>query len=277
MDSLHRLEEIFAKFPGIGPRQARRFVYYLLNKPTGQINEFIKLVGDVRKMVSECGSCHRIYVYGNRNIQTKSATPPTQGESPLASDTHTPWGYPPISDTTSDATPVPLGVSLCSICSDRTRDRTTLMIVARDSDFETIEKSGAFEGLYFILGGTVPILDKEPDKRIRLETLLRRVSLTTANSSHVNSIDPSYANSTNSVNSSGANSSGNNKAIKEIILSLNTTPDGEHTANIVHDALNKVLGSNPVKISVLGRGLSTGAELEYVDSETIRSALKNRQ
>jgi recombination protein RecR len=118
------------------------------------------------------------------------------------------------------------------------------MIVARDSDYESIEKSGAYKGLYFILGGTVPILDKEPEKRIRLKTLLERVS--------------------------------DLSGLKEIILSLNATPDGEHTATIVNQAVQKISADKTLKITLLGRGISTGAELEYMDSETIRNALENR-
>jgi recombination protein RecR len=119
------------------------------------------------------------------------------------------------------------------------------MIVARDSDLETVERSGAYQGLYFVLGGTIPLLDKEPDKRIRLRSLLERVSTSSP--------------------------------IQEVILSLNTTPDGEHTGTIVKDALLKVISSDSVCITILGRGLSTGAELEYVDKETIRNALRNRR
>ncbi len=117
------------------------------------------------------------------------------------------------------------------------------MVIARDSDFESIEKSGTYKGLYFILGGTVPILDKEPEKRIRLRALLERVT---------------------------------KQSLKEIILSLNTTPEGEHTTDIVRDAL-KNLSLQSTKVTILGRGLSTGAELEYADSETIRNALSNRK
>lgn len=200
MDSLHRLEEIFAHFPGIGPRQAKRFVYYLLNKSPASIKEFTSLVEEVKRSTAECSKCHRFF----SGYNSKSA--------------------------------------MCSICADTTRDQSLLMIVARDSDYESIEKSGAYRGLYFILGGTVPILDKEPEKRIRLKPLLERAS-------------------------------GDLNA-KEIILSLNTTPDGENTAEIVKDSLVKLNGS--FKLSILGRGLSTGAELEYVDGDTIRSALKNR-
>ena len=202
MDSLHKLEDIFAHFPGIGPRQAKRFVYYLLNKSPSYIGEFIRLIEEVKKATSECTQCHRFFIQG-------------------------------ISST------------ICPVCTDPNRDTTTLMIVARDSDFETIEKSGAYRGLYFILGGTIPVLDKEPDKRIRLEKLLKHVTIS--------------------------------KHIKEIILSLNTTPDGEHTGNIVKEAITELPQTSQIKITILGRGLSTGAELEYVDGETFRSALKNRQ
>jgi recombination protein RecR len=200
MDSLHKLEEMFAHFPGIGPRQARRFVYYLLGKSPAYLKELTQLIEEIKKATKECESCHRYFV-------EKNASP------------------------------------ACPICTDANRDGSTLMIVARDSDFETIEKSAVYRGLYFILGGTVPILDKEPEKRIRLKKLLEYVSA---------------------------------KPFKEIILSLNTTPDGEHTATIVRDALKKIIDSNATKITILGRGLSTGAELEYADSETIRNALKNR-
>jgi len=130
------------------------------------------------------------------------------------------------------------------------------MIVARDSDFETIEKSGAYRGLYFVLGGSVPVLDKEPGKRIRLEKLLNYVTKST--DLETNRVD------------------GSRGPFKEIILSLNTTPDGEHTAEIVRDALSRVTDASVTKISILGRGLSTGAELEYADGETIRNALRNR-
>lgn len=211
MDSLRRLEELFAHFPGIGPRQAKRFVYYLLNKSAANIKEFTDLVNEVKKSTSECRLCHRLFMHKK----------------------------------TSDTT--------CTTCADSNRDHSTLMIVARDSDFESIEKSDAYRGVYFILGGTVPILDKEPDKRIRLKSLLERVS--TGGEAKMSA------------------------PFKEIILSLNTTPDGDHTAIIVKDALSTLFKNSPLyltKVSILGRGLSTGAELEYVDGETIKNALKNR-
>jgi len=210
-EPIRRLEEIFAHFPGIGPRQARRFVYYILSKSPAFAREFAQLVEEVRRASSECASCHRFFA---ERTNTKDA-------------------------------------SLCHICSDSSRERGTLMIVARDSDFETVEKSGAYRGLYFILGGTVPVLDKDPEKRIRLKTLLERIA----------NVAPSTPTSS--------------APIAEIILSLNTTPEGEHTSTIVKDALKRL--ALPARITVLGRGLSTGAELEYADGETIRNALLGRK
>jgi len=215
MDSHRRLEEIFAHFPGIGPRQAKRFVYYLLSKSSSYIHDFTSLINELKKSTFECTSCHRIFF----------SQPSTFNHKP----------------TTKNQLPT----TICAVCSDLNRDHSSLMVVARDSDFESIEKSGAYKGLYFILGGTIPVLDKEPEKRIRIEKLLESVSHS-------------------------------NPQFKEIILSLNTTPEGEHTAEIVKGALQKVIGANTTKVSILGRGLSTGAELEYVDGQTIKSALENR-
>ena len=211
MDNFRKLEEIFAKFPGIGPRQARRFVYYILSRPNATVNEFVRLLGEVRKQTSECSACHRLFISASSSASSSTST---------------------------------LATNLCNICSDSNRDRSTLVVVARDSDFESIEKSGAYRGLYFILGGTIPILDKEPEKRVRLELLLHYTK--------------------------------NLQNLGEIILSLNTTPDGDNTAEIIKGALQKIVDPTKTKITILGRGLSTGAELEYADSETIKFALKNR-
>lgn len=202
MDSLRRLEELFSHFPGIGPRQARRFVHYLQGRSPATVAELVKLINEVKSSTTECSMCHRFYIKNETNDK------------------------------------------VCNICTNTERDQNTLMVVARDSDFESVEKSGAYKGLYFILGGTVPILDKEPEKKIRLKSLLERIKSST-------------------------------ETFQEIILSLNTTPDGEHTADIVKDAVKQI--SNGTKISILGRGLSTGAELEYADSETIKNALGNRK
>lgn len=118
------------------------------------------------------------------------------------------------------------------------------MIVARDTDMEALEKTRAYKGIYFILGGTIPILDKDPENRIRIRDLVRKIDTTPAT---------------------------------EIIISLNATPEGEHTADYVYNAIKEPVQTRNITVSVLGRGLSTGSELEYADADTLTSALAGRK
>lgn len=135
--------------------------------------------------------------------------------------------------------------TLCTICASGNRDRTQLLVVEQDSDIQPVERSG-YEGLYFVLGGTVPLLHQEEGRRIRGPRLKELVTTRVK------------------------------EGLGEIILGFAINPDGENTARYVEALLAPVLLETPVKLSHLGRGLSTGSELEYADPETIKSALKNR-
>ncbi len=203
MDPLGKLEEIFRHFPGIGPRQAKRFVYHLLTRQNGELDELSKLVIELKQHISVCQMCYRFF-----NVN---------------------------------------GNSLCNICRDANRDHTILMVVSRDIDLQAVDRSRAYNGLYFVLGGTVPILEEHPEGMIRQKELLDRLA--------------------------------KNPDIKEVILATNLNPEGEHTAEhlsrVIRDQATRLQA--PVRLSMLGRGLSTGTELEYSDSETLRSALENRR
>jgi recombination protein RecR len=137
---------------------------------------------------------------------------------------------------------------LCPTCTDTSRDANTLMIVEKEVDFETIERSGAYRGRYFILGGTLPPLEKEPDKRIRARELEAIVA-----------------------------KRAEEKTLKEIIFALSATTEGDHTRHFLEVRLRTLAEANTIKLSTLGRGLSTGLELEYSDAETLKNALANRK
>ena len=203
MENTERLIELFKEFPGIGPRQAKRFVYFLLNRNPAYANDLAKLISDVRSNVHSCQSCFRFFPNGKSK--------------------------------------------LCPVCNDETRDKTLLMLVSHDVDFENIEKTHFYNGYYFILGGHIPILEKNPEKRIRQKELLQIVEKRIKD------------------------------GLKEIVLALNYNPEGENTSSYLRELLSKSVFDSKVKISTLGRGLSTGTELEYSDSDTIKNALKNRQ
>lgn len=136
--------------------------------------------------------------------------------------------------------------TLCSICSDHNRDITKLMIVERDSDITAIERSNIYDGMYFVLGGTIPLLNSKETKQLRSGAL----------KSVVESRIP--------------------QELTEIILGFAVNPDGENTSRFVESLLKEYIDKHSIKVSQLGRGLSTGSELEYADPETIKNALLNR-
>lgn len=199
MNDLDKLTQMFKAFPGIGERQAKRFVFFLLRKNPGFRDELATLIRTVRENVRQCPESFQFFY----------SESPAQTLSPLMTDPN--------------------------------RDSSKLMVVEKDADLETIEKTGIFNGRYFVLGGSVPILNKEPERYVRLNELSERVS---------------------------------KQDLSEIIIALSVTPQGEHTTNLVKKAIQDV--SEGLKISTLGRGLSTGSELEYIDADTLKSALQNR-
>jgi len=137
------------------------------------------------------------------------------------------------------------GENSCSVCADESRDRSKIAIVEKDTDFEAMEKSGAFDGLYHILGGLLSTLGSENLGRLRLKEIFNRVK--------------------------------KDGEVKEIILALSATPEGEFSARYIEKILEPLSASRELKITRLGRGLSAGAELEYLNRDTLKNALENRK
>ena len=202
---LEKLQNLFMDFPGIGPRQARRFAYALLKKNDRYINDLISAIQDARANTRPCEDSYQ-YFYATDAHQTKA---------PIALDPN--------------------------------RDDTTLLVVEKDVDIESIERSNTYRGRYFVLGGTLPILAEEPEKAIRINEL-------------------------KNVADRKAKQSG----LREIILGMSFHPEGENTAQYVADALHDLSVEHGFAITTLARGLSTGTEIEYTDEDTLKSALQNR-
>jgi recombination protein RecR len=205
VDTIEKLTEIFKEFPGIGERQAKRFVYFLMSRSGGYSENLSILISDLKKVISQCKECYRFFI----NKENKN--------------------------------------TLCDICSSPNLDESTLMIVEKDSDLESVKKSRVYNGKYFILGGLVPIVEKTTKNRIRVNELIEKIQRDSK------------------------------KGLTEIILAFSLSPQGDHTDYYIKNEINKLTESLNIKVSSLGRGLSTGTELEYSDNETIKNALKNRQ
>lgn len=137
--------------------------------------------------------------------------------------------------------------NLCSVCNSNNRDHARLLVVEQDSDIQAIERAGVYDGLYFVLGGKVPLLNKKTNTKLRGGALKATVETRIKENQ-----------------------------LSEVILGFSINPDGENTARFVESIIEPLLKSTEGKISYLGRGLSTGSELEYADGETIKNALNNR-
>ncbi len=118
------------------------------------------------------------------------------------------------------------------------------MVVERDSDVLAIERSHTYDGHYFVLGGTIPLLTSKEAEGIRGGALKALVEEKTD--------------------------------LEEIILAFAVNPDGENTGRYVASLLKSFTDTRTLKITELGRGLSTGSELEYADPETIKNAITHR-
>ncbi len=120
------------------------------------------------------------------------------------------------------------------------------MVVERDSDIQAIERSNTYDGLYFVFGGTISLLSNKETKSLRSGALKALVEDRLKN------------------------------GLQELILAFAVNPDGENTTRFIETLLKELLTDSAVHVSQLGRGLSTGSELEYADPETIKNALLNR-
>lgn len=127
----------------------------------------------------------------------------------------------------------------CAICTDTTRDRTTILVVEESKDVLAMEKIREYRGLYHVLHGTIsPMNGISPDE-INVKTLITRLM---------------------------------DSEVKEVIIATNATSDGEATAMY----LARMIKPAGIKVTRLARGLAVGSDIEYADEITLSKAVENR-
>lgn len=131
-------------------------------------------------------------------------------------------------------------VDPCHICTDPKRDQSVICVVEEVGDLWAMDRSGAFNGLYHVLGGTLSALDGIGPDDLNIAMLVARAE---------------------------------NGEVKEIILALNATVDGQTTSHYVAERLE----STGVKVTRLAHGLPMGGEIDYLDQGTLSAALKARR
>ncbi len=125
----------------------------------------------------------------------------------------------------------------CTICSDQSRDNTTICVVENPSDMNAIEKANAFSGLYHVLGGALSPMDGIGPDELRIKELLLRIKQ-------------------------------NN--INEVIIATSTNVEGESTAAYISGKLKNI------KITRIASGIPIGGDLKFVDQLTMQKAIKGR-
>jgi len=127
----------------------------------------------------------------------------------------------------------------CYICKDSSRQRSTICVVENVEDLWAMEKTQEFSGLYYILHGNLSARQAQQTTE-RIAQLTARVQA---------------------------------ESIQEVILALSSTFDGQTTGHVIVKSLAK----EAVQISQLAHGVPLGAELEYMDKDTLTTALKSRR
>jgi len=127
----------------------------------------------------------------------------------------------------------------CAVCSDARRDPSVLIVVEDVSDLWALERAAVMNARYHVLGGVLSALDGVRPEDLNLDRLVARASA---------------------------------PEVKEVILALNATVDGQTTAHYITDLLSHL----PVKITRLAHGVPVGGELDYLDEGTLSAAIRQR-
>ncbi len=128
----------------------------------------------------------------------------------------------------------------CAVCADPERDRTLICVVEEAGALWAMERGGAYRGLYHVLGGVLSALDAVGPEALRVGPLVRRAG---------------------------------EEGVREVILALPATVDGQTTAHYLADRL----APTSVEVTMLARGVPVGGELDWLDDGTIAQALRARR
>ena len=132
----------------------------------------------------------------------------------------------------------------CSICENLERDKSIICVVEEPLDVLALEKNGKYHGMYHVLHGRIDPLNNIGPDEIYMKQLLNRIA-------------------------------NNESRIKEVILATNPTMEGEATAMYIAKQLK--IENGKLKITRIGRGLPTGADIEYADELTLQRAMEGRR
>lgn len=195
-EEIKQFVAIFEKLPSIGPRQAIRMAFRLINSGQAKISDTANAIDGLSR-IKICPRC--FFVHSLKN--------PT-----------------------------------CLICADKSRPHDTFMILEKETELMSIERTGHYKGMYLVLGELTKNGVLEPWQKLRINALKKIIETELAGKA------------------------------TEIIIALNPTTHGDLNAKLIENELK----NHTLKISRLGRGIPTGGEIEFADEETLSHSLSKR-
>lgn len=255
----------FSRLPGVGRRTALRLAMHVLRSREDDVAQMIRAIGDFRTGIHYCSRCNN------------------------------------LSDN-----------DICEICRDPSRDRTTICVVEQVGDVLSIEKTGQYRGLYHVLGGVISPMAGIAPSDLKIDLLINNISAETmaVGTRDIDAIPTSRQFGANANVDADMNANSDNveteatgggvdveigagieamrtetetetetgvgagSKVKEVILAISTTVEGETTLFYI---LNRLRAYKHLKITTIARGIGFGDEIEYADELTISHAIANRR
>ncbi|MBR3236282.1 recombination protein RecR [Candidatus Saccharibacteria bacterium] len=194
--ALNGLIDALGRLPGVGPRTAERYAYFLFKSDSKLSQNLADALSNLHSGVKSC----------------------------------------PVTFALIDA-----NEEYSPFYTDKSRDKTTVMVVEEPLDIYAIEQTKAYKGTYHVLGGAISPIDGITPEQLHIGELIKRV---------------------------------NDDDVKEVIIATNPSVEGESTALLLEKMLHE---QNPnLKLTRLARGLPLGVDLSYADQITLSAALENR-
>ena len=132
-------------------------------------------------------------------------------------------------------------ISPCSLCINSKRDMQTICVVEDLSDLWTFERIGFYRGMYHVLGGSLSAINGIGTEDLSITKLIQRI---------------------------------NKQDIKEVILALSTTIEGQTTSHVIADKLESI---EDIDVTKLAQGVPMGGEVHYLDENTLNAAFQSRK
>lgn len=132
-------------------------------------------------------------------------------------------------------------VNPCSLCINKKRDEHTILVVEDVSDLWTFERIGFFRGMYHVLGGSLSAMNGVGLDELRINKLINRINI---------------------------------QNVKEVILALSTTMEGQTTSHVVADKLEEF---DNLTVTRLAQGIPIGGEVHFLDENTLNTAFQSRK